>query len=102
MPTPKQSSVPAGVKVQNVSNLAAFGIHFTIPDSDTLYGLTALRGTGHLSFDTRIDGRWSSARVVAPERFTNGYDINSPKQFRAVVEAWFAPTGTRSLVGSAS
>jgi hypothetical protein len=81
---------PAGVKVQNVSNLAAFGIHYTTPGSDVLHGLTGLRGTEHLSYDTKIDGRWHSVTVVNPERFTKGYDIDSPKRWAAVVEAWFA------------
>lgn len=96
MATTTQFAVPDGYKVANVSNFAAFGIHYTMPGSDTLYGITVLRGTEHISVDSRVNGTWYTTRVVRPERFTDGHDIVSPKQFAAVVAAWFAAAGTDS------
>ena len=99
MVTSTKSAIPAGTRVQNVSNMAAFGIHFTNPGSDTLCGLTCLRGTEHLTLDMKVDGRWSSITVVNPERFTAGHDIESPKQWAQVVERWFAASTTDSSIG---
>jgi hypothetical protein len=77
MVTSTRSAIPAGTRVQNVYNLAAFGIHFTTPGSSTLCGLTCLRGTEHLTLDMKVDGRWSSVTVVNQERFTAGHTFQA-------------------------
>lgn len=81
----------SSVKVTNVSGPTVFGIHFTDPDSGALHGLTCLRWTEHLTLDTYLPDlkRWESITVAAPERFTLGQDVNTAKQWRAVVARWF-------------
>jgi hypothetical protein len=77
-------------KYANVSKPTVFGIYFEAPDSDSLFGLTCLRWTSSLYFDQLHDGAWTSIRVVNPERFTLGQEINTTAQWKAVVDRWFA------------
>jgi hypothetical protein len=58
------------IRLQNVSNPAAFGVEWVSGENGNRFQLVNIRGTRSLMFGMSSDGRpWTTTPVVNPERF---------------------------------
>jgi hypothetical protein len=88
----------ATAAMAHVSGPTVFGIHFAVPGSTSEFSLTCVRWTEGLTLGLRPAGQdwWTTVRVDAPERFTLGREINTARDWKSVVERWFAATNTHA------
>jgi hypothetical protein len=84
----------AGFEVTNVSNPAALGAQWEVPDpvtrgAVTTFQLSAGRGSRVLMFGIKRAGRgWLNMPVSSPERFGMTRAPQSWKEFARIVEAY--------------
>jgi len=80
------------VKLTNVSNPAAFGVEFRLPDSGTRVQLVNIRGTASLMLGMERPGGngWANTPVVAPERFGMRDAPRNFREFLKIAEAYTA------------
>lgn len=74
------------------STPAAFGWEWTEPDSGTRFQLAYPVGTASLTFGglPALSDRWTTMMVSEPERFLQDERPATRKEWRVVVDRWFA------------